>query len=66
VSDAGCSCCTLSSTGSILLFSFQVIMALLRHIGCTADLVPDGEQAVQAWFLRYDVIFMDVQARARR
>lgn len=48
--------CSVSIT-----FSTQVIRALLRNIGCTCEIVADGEQAVQAWFDRYDVIFMDVQ-----
>ena len=40
----------------------RVILRLLRHLGCEADLVADGHQAVAAVRERpYDVVLMDIQ-----
>ena len=40
----------------------RVILRLLRHLGCEADLAADGKQAVAAMRRRpYDVVLMDIQ-----
>ena len=40
----------------------RVILRLLRHLGCEADLAADGKQAVAAILRRpYDVVLMDIQ-----